>query len=361
MCGRRADLDLDDLSDGVLLEHLREMLAVVNRLTAHAARVTRRADVRSACEYDGATTMQSWLRGHLRVSGALAKDLVAMGRALEQLPATGAAFAAGEVGADQVEVIAQIVKPAHLELAAAQGIDIGAVEAALVELACRGTHRDLQRAVGEYLAKLDPDGPEPDPTEERAVTLAQHPDGSWTIGGTLDAVGGQRVATALESISTAGRCAGDTRSRTPPPARLRPVPAWARPSPPRALGGWPVTPASPAWCSTPTGYRWTSAGSSGSCRRTSAKPSRPATSSACSPAAKPPRWFCDRKDPCAPHPSQAQGGTLRRGRPAEGERHHTEVHHGFRVERDDTAPPGSRWRTYRPDGTQILIHPPLRT
>jgi hypothetical protein len=37
------------------------------------------------------------------------------------------------------------------------------------------------------------------------------------------------------------------------------------------------------------------------------------------------------------------------------ERHHTKVHHGFRVERD----PGGRWRTYRPDGTQILIGTPL--
>jgi hypothetical protein len=41
------------------------------------------------------------------------------------------------------------------------------------------------------------------------------------------------------------------------------------------------------------------------------------------------------------------------------ERHHTKVHHGFRVERDDTAPPGHRWRTYRPDGTEIVIGLPL--
>jgi hypothetical protein len=36
------------------------------------------------------------------------------------------------------------------------------------------------------------------------------------------------------------------------------------------------------------------------------------------------------------------------------ERHHTKVHHGFRVER----PPDGRC-TYRPDGTQILIPAPL--
>src|SRR3712207_4615183 len=37
------------------------------------------------------------------------------------------------------------------------------------------------------------------------------------------------------------------------------------------------------------------------------------------------------------------------------ERHHTKVHHGFRVERQ----PDGRWRTYRPDGTEILIGEPF--
>jgi hypothetical protein len=34
------------------------------------------------------------------------------------------------------------------------------------------------------------------------------------------------------------------------------------------------------------------------------------------------------------------------------ERHHTKVHHGFRIERQ----PDGRWRTWRPDGTEIVIH-----
>jgi hypothetical protein len=33
------------------------------------------------------------------------------------------------------------------------------------------------------------------------------------------------------------------------------------------------------------------------------------------------------------------------------ERHHTQVHHGFTVERDEHG----RWHTYRPDGTEILV------
>ncbi|MGY1807459.1 HNH endonuclease signature motif containing protein [Blastococcus sp. SYSU D00669] len=37
------------------------------------------------------------------------------------------------------------------------------------------------------------------------------------------------------------------------------------------------------------------------------------------------------------------------------ERHHTQVHHGFRIERDDAG----RWHAYRPDGTEIhAIRPP---
>ena len=37
------------------------------------------------------------------------------------------------------------------------------------------------------------------------------------------------------------------------------------------------------------------------------------------------------------------------------ERHHTKVHHGFRVQRQ----PDGRWRTCRPDGTEIVLPIPL--
>ncbi|SFL81201.1 HNH endonuclease signature motif containing protein, partial [Geodermatophilus ruber] len=37
------------------------------------------------------------------------------------------------------------------------------------------------------------------------------------------------------------------------------------------------------------------------------------------------------------------------------ERHHTKVHHGFRLARQ----PDGRWRTWRPDGTEIRTGPDL--
>ncbi len=392
-----AGVDLDELSDGVLLDQLRDLVVAANRISAQLTRMARRADVRSAPEHDGAKNVRTWLRGHARVSGAFAGRIVAQGRALEQLPATEAAFAAGEMGADQVEVIAQIAKPAHLELAAAQGIDVGAVEAALVELACRGTHRDLQRAVGEYLAKLDPDGPEPDPTEERALTLVQHPDGTWTIGGTLDAVGGQKIATALESIAAAGRCAGDVRSRAQRggdalvqladlalASGQLPVLRTVKPHVIVTIDGRDLVDQAtgPAAAHTGTGAslsasraRWIACDSSVRLLRLDGNglPTDVGREQRVVPphiraavelrdehcvfaGCEAPRWFCD-----VHHLVEwAHGGQTSLDNAALlCERHHTKVHHGFRVERDDGAPPGSRWRTYRPDGTEILVHPPL--
>ncbi|WP_233498390.1 DUF222 domain-containing protein [Blastococcus sp. TF02A-26] len=349
-----AGLDLDELTDGPLLDHVRELVMTSHRLSAALTRAVRRADVRLACEHDGAKTMQSWLRGHLRVSGALAKDLVVHARVLDQLPATEAAFAAGLIGVDQVEVIAEIAKPANAELAAEQGIDIAAVEAALVELACRGTHRDLQLAVGEYLAKLDPDGKEPDPTEERAFTMVQHPDGTWTAGGSFDAVGGQKIATALESISAAGRCAGDTRSRAQRggdalvqladlalASGQLPVLRTVKPHVIVTIGiddlVDPTT--GPAAADTGLGAtisaaraRWMACDSTVS--RIVLEPDSLPTDLGRDHRVVPPhirgavelrdqtcvfagceapKWFCDRKDPRAPRPSQARGGPLHGG------------------------------------------------
>src|SRR3712207_6972206 len=41
-------------------------------------------------------------------------------------------------------------------------------------------HATVKQAVGHFLACLDPDGPEPDPTEGRSLSIAKHADGSLT-------------------------------------------------------------------------------------------------------------------------------------------------------------------------------------
>jgi hypothetical protein len=63
-----------------------------------------------------------------------------------------------------------------------------------------------------------------------------------------------------------------------------------------------------------------------------------------------PPWWCDVHHLLA----WIDGGATNLGNAALlRERHHTQVHHGFRVERQ----PDGRWRTWRPDGSEIVIGP----
>src|SRR3712207_5805407 len=110
MCSTAAE-DLDGLSDGELLDHVRGLVAEQNRLAARLAAAVRRAENRQASEHDGLRTMASWLRSHCRLSGGAISQLRRQGRALDSLPAVAAAYLAGTVNADQVDVIATIATP----------------------------------------------------------------------------------------------------------------------------------------------------------------------------------------------------------------------------------------------------------
>jgi hypothetical protein len=87
------------------------------------------------------------------------------------------------------------------------------VDAALAQVAAGRPHADLAKVVHHYLERLDPDGSEPDPTDQRALSIVKHGDGSLTGRFDLDPVGGEKVQAVLESMAQADRPAGDTRSR----------------------------------------------------------------------------------------------------------------------------------------------------
>src|SRR3954468_10252179 len=102
------DALLHALSGPELLDRTRDLVSAMNRLAAELARTVRVADGKQAFAADGQATAQSWLRGHCRLSKAAASQVVRNGRALEQLPAVADQHAAGQLTADQVDVIAQI-------------------------------------------------------------------------------------------------------------------------------------------------------------------------------------------------------------------------------------------------------------
>ncbi len=196
-----------------MLDDVAVLVAERNRLDAALARLVRAAEVSQAPERDGQKSMASWLRGRCRLSGSEALRLVTAGRTLEHLPVLAEAAEAGLVSAAQVAEAARLVTPQRLAAFAAAGVDIGEVDGVLTGVAVEAHHAALVQVVHAYLAALDPDGPEPDPTEGRSLTLSKHADGSLSLRGHLDAVGGEKLQAALEAHVQADRPAGDDRTR----------------------------------------------------------------------------------------------------------------------------------------------------
>ncbi len=384
----------EELRFGVQLhERLPVLLALRNQLDAAVARTVRAGELSGLAEIDGLASMGSWLRGHARVSGPTGSRLLAMGRALQVLPALSAAFAAGQVTADQVLAIAPVTTPEHLAAAEAAGMDLAETDATLTELAASAPHKDVVVAVGHYLSRLDPDGPEPDPTETRGLTLSKRGDGSLGVHGQLDAVGGERLQAALESVLGAGRVAGDVRTRsqqladslvqlcdnqlaagTLPTLRTRKpqvgvlIP-WADLQDPATGPGAGVM----DFGATISAAKARMLACDGEITRIVIGPdSQPLDVGRTHRVVPPhlrkavevrdrrcvftgcgaPKYWCD-----VHHLTHwLHGGQTSLANSALlCEAHHTKVHHGFRVERDAR----NRWTTYRPDGSQISTGPRL--
>src|SRR3954468_14727209 len=181
--------DVHSLAPRQQLDRIAEILEARNRLDAQVPRSVRAAELQQAPEDDGLKSMRSWLRGHGRLSPAAAGQLVRNGRALEHLPALTSAFEGGAVTAEQVAVVAPVVQEDRRTAALAQGIDLAEVDRTLTAVAAERAIQQLTRVVHHYLSRLDPDGPEPDPTDERSLTLAKHLNGTVVLRGQLDTVG----------------------------------------------------------------------------------------------------------------------------------------------------------------------------
>ncbi len=387
--------DLHGMTASQLLDRTTELVRARNRIDAELARTVRRAEVTQAPEHDGLKTMASWLRGHVRLSPAAAAQLVRTGRALEQLPAVAAGCADGVITAEQVSVVAPVIRAEHVAAAGEQQVDLGEVDAVLAETAATGQHGQLGRVVRHYLARLHPDGPEPDPTEGRSIWLARHDDGTVSLRGHLDAVGGEKLQAALESFVQADRPTGDRRTRaqqlgdamvqladtaltagglpvlrTVKPQLLVTIPVEDLADPNAGTGaaetgfGATLSAARARWAPCDGALTRLVLDPDGlpldvgrrkrvvpaHLRRAVEQRDRHCVFAGC----QAPTSWCD-----VHHLLEwINGGQTSLDNSALlCERHHTKAHHGFRVDRQ----PDGRWRTYRPDGTEILIHPPLRT
>ena len=383
-----SDDALHALPGPALLDRTRDLVQARNAVDAELARTVAVAEGKKAFAADGATA-RSWLKGHTRLSGVAASQVVRNGRAVEQLPVVAAAHAAGELTAEQVAEIAQIVAPKYVALAAAQGVDLAAMEQVFTRLGRVASHKDLETAVHTYLQMLDTDGPEPDPTEERFLTWTRHADGSITGRFHLDPAGAEKFQAATESINQTNRPAGDERS-----VGQRNADAFVqicdihlgcgtlpmlRGSKPQVAVQVPLEdlldPASGKGAAT-TGFgatlsaaraRWAACDADltrivlgpnsepldhGRTHRLVPPGLRKAViardANCVFAGCDAPHWWCE-----VHHVIHwaLDGETSLENSGLLCERHHTQVHHGFTITRDDTG----KWHTYRPDGTEILV------
>jgi hypothetical protein len=382
-----------DSGSGDVLDDVAALVAERNRLDARLARLVRAAEVSQAPERDGQKSMASWLRGHCRLSGSEALRLVTAGRTLEHLPVLSEAHDAGLVSAAQLAEAARLVTPQRLAAFAAAGVDLGEVDGVLTGVAVESDHAALVQVVQAYLAALDPDGPEPDPTEGRSLTISKHSDGSVSGRFHLDAVGGEKLQAAVEAHVQADRPAGDDRTRAqrqgdalvqladnalatgsaPVLRSVKPHVAvridlddLADPAIGAGAGrmgfGATISAARARWLAcdgrisrvvfgpdgVPLDVGREQRLVSGALRRAVELRDSGCVFTGCD---APSHWadvhhllhWIDGGDTSLDNSALLC------------ERHHTKVHHGFRVERQ----PSGRWRTWRPDGTEITTPAPL--
>ena len=381
--------DVRSFSPRRQLDEITQLLEARNRIDAQLARRVRTADLQQAPEDDGRKTMRSWLRDVGRLSPAAAGQLVRNGRALEHLPVLEAAFAEGAVSAEQVAVIAPVAKEQRRTAALEQGVDLEEVDRTLTAVAAERHIQQLAQVVHHYLSRLDPDGPEPDPTDDRSLTLSKFSDGTVVVRGQLDAIGGEKLQAALESIVQADRPKGDRRTRAQQLAdamvqladnqlasgklpflrsakpnvtvtlRARDLfdPAMGAAAATLGFGGLisaekarqvacdgSITPVLIDDDGMPLNVGRTKRIFPPHIRKASELRDETCVFAGCAA----PKYWCD------VHHLQHWifgGETSLENSALLCERHHTKVHHGFRVERD----PGGRWRTFRPDDSEIVI------
>src|SRR4051812_32316234 len=387
-----AAADLHLLTDDQLLDRTAALVALQNRVAAELGRTVRRAELAQAPERDGLKTMGSWLRGHHRLSPSAAAQAVRAGRTLEQLPAIAAGCAAGAISAEQVAVIAPVAAPENLARRGA-GHGSGRGRPELAQVAAEQSYAELRQVVHRYLSWLDQDGPEPDPTEGRSLRIVKHADGSITGRFDLDAVGGEKVEAALESIVQANRPKGDQRNRAQQQAEALvqlcdnqlaaghlPTLRGTKPQVVVTVGvedlldpavnpnaaqtgfGTTLSAARARWMACDANVTRIVLGPDGQpldlgrtvrlvpphLRKAVVQRDRHCVFAGC----QAPHHWCDVHHllewMLGGETSLENSGLL-------CERHHTPVHHGLRVEGDT----GGRWHTYRADGTEILIPEPL--
>ncbi|MGH9113033.1 MAG: DUF222 domain-containing protein [Acidimicrobiales bacterium] len=189
-------LDPDTLDDGELAETVVALHRQQARLAAAATRLTAALDSRGGWADDGSRSCGAWLARRCRLPVAQARAVVRLGRRLRAMPATGEAFAAGDITARHAGVLGSLNTGRTAELFTRD-------EAELVDDARCLSWPEFCVAIEYWRQHADPDGVERDATHDEAlrrVHLSPGLRGTGILDGLLTPLGRATLAGALGRI-----------------------------------------------------------------------------------------------------------------------------------------------------------------
>src|SRR2546425_7142857 len=189
-CAREADgADL-----GELLVLIREI--GIDPLEAAFATGVRRFDKSGEYAADGALSVPAWLKWKCKLSGSAAAERVEIGKQLERLPKTEAAFARGDLGYQHVAVMARTAE--NLGAAAVRG-----EEGSLLKAAQSMDPGQFTTVAKNFEHRIDAAGALAETNRayaRRYLHISEPQAGVVRIDGMLDAEGGATVRAALAGL-----------------------------------------------------------------------------------------------------------------------------------------------------------------
>lgn len=197
------------IDDEGLAGDLFELERASRVIEAERARRLAEVERRGAFALDGSLSMTSWVASRMEVSRSVAAAQVRVARALEQMPRTFEALAAGEMSSSAVAVLASAFEACPDAFATSEEV--------LVDTARALPVHELRTAVAHWRQRADAaraDELEELRFERRRLHVSPLLDGMVRVDGDLDPETGQTLMTALAAV-----CDAEARSRETPDVR----------------------------------------------------------------------------------------------------------------------------------------------
>lgn len=198
-----AAIDPTELNDVVLGEEITSLRSEMDRLEAQFARLVWAAHQRGVGSADGSPSTAAWLRRRTGMREGEARAAIEAGEVCDILPATAAAWRAGEISGGAARTILGARVKGH-------DAKLRAVEPALLNLARDGAIRELQRTCAHFRNYAQADGTEP--RDHDGLSISKTFGGRTMINGNLSSAAAETVVNALHALTDPP---ADNDQRTP--------------------------------------------------------------------------------------------------------------------------------------------------